>query len=349
MNSRKPEIAAELIEYIETRIMTEEYLPGARLPSVRSLGQKFGLSYGSTLRGIDYLCHRGTLRKSPKRGIFVARGAHDPDRRRATKPLGVLVYIQNEESGGYPGIYYTAFSEIQRMALQYRYELMVFPYSQYEIPAGTLDRLNRQCDGVILLREFDWRAANLSLNIPAVGVMMVSDFEEKLSLVDIDPFNAATQAVRYFRARGIDRLHIYTDPRPVFFNRAKIMAFFWESAGGTVAALHVQSYEKETVPFPARNEGLFCTSDNLLEYLCGRYHRQCGGHLPAERTILGMDGKSVHVKWFHRFPTIAINWKTIGRTAFEECVARMEVPTRGSRRIYLPGKLVEPGERPPGF
>ncbi|WP_277201809.1 GntR family transcriptional regulator [Victivallis vadensis] len=70
---RKPEISEQLINYLEERLLAGEYRPGMRIPSVRRLAAKFCLSYGSAIRGIDFLCEQGKLEKASKRGIYVCR------------------------------------------------------------------------------------------------------------------------------------------------------------------------------------------------------------------------------------------------------------------------------------
>ena len=64
---RKPEISEQLINYLEERLLAGEYRPGMRIPSVRRLAAKFCLSYGSAIRGIDFLCEQGKL---PNRRIL---------------------------------------------------------------------------------------------------------------------------------------------------------------------------------------------------------------------------------------------------------------------------------------
>ncbi|MGE4565742.1 MAG: GntR family transcriptional regulator, partial [Victivallaceae bacterium] len=70
--------ATPLTDYLRAQILAEVFLPGSRLPSVRTLMRKFDLSYGSAMRGIDELCGQGLLEKLPRRGILVRRAAGNP-------------------------------------------------------------------------------------------------------------------------------------------------------------------------------------------------------------------------------------------------------------------------------
>ena len=56
---KKPEVAANLIEYINTQIITGRYPVGSKLPSLRLLARKFQISYTSAWNGIEYLEHQG--------------------------------------------------------------------------------------------------------------------------------------------------------------------------------------------------------------------------------------------------------------------------------------------------
>jgi hypothetical protein len=55
-----------------------------------------------------------------------------------------------------------------------------------------------------------------------------------------------------------------------------------------------------------------------------------------------MDGKQLIDPSLYRFPSIAINWKTIGEIAFNECVSRINEPGKCPVNITLDGSLIIP-------
>ena len=66
--------------------------------------------------------------------------------------------------------------------------------------------------------------------------------------------------------------------------------------------------------------------------------------LVEKHIVLSVDGKCLHVPDFEKVPTLAADWQSIGRYAFQECLFRMEHPGEIPRRILLPVHLVEQRE-----
>ncbi len=338
-NSNRPEAAIELVEFLQTQILTGVYPPGSRLPSIRALMNKFNLCYGTALNGIDYLCRSGLLEKRPSRGIFVRRtGTDNP----AGKGRGVIGLISQ-----YPdfnefdqGFVYTAIGAIRKMADELGYTLRSIPVmtALTPIPAGP----DVGCDALILLREFDSFPNPFHAEVPTAAIMQFGDFDGRISVVEIDPVNTAAQAVAYFKKHGVSEVRIFTDYRAVYWHRAKVFEDLWLRAGGTVAAT-VETYS--SIPDLSRCRyvsgcGHFFTSDHLYEVLNRQYRAENhGSELADQFCVLSVDGKSLLMPEFAAVPTIAADWKWIGRTVFEEVIARLENPLRPPRRVYLAGQL----------
>lgn len=328
---KKPEIAEKLIDYIDAQIMCGSWPPGTRLPSVRTLANKFHVSYSSALRGIDFLASQGKVVKSAKRGNFTSTPNTIPgnDRR-----LGVILGRDVQE----PGIFSSIFAVIRRLAVQYNYELQVLRVGA-DTPHEEILQLN-ECAGIFVMRELDAFFSELPLTAPAVGILLENDFSGRLSLVGLDPFNLASQAVKYFQRHGIFRVALVSSLMPIYKMRARIFAQAWEDAGGEIVGLRLLDTTKVTdftglLP----NCGYFFTSDNVCYVCMQSYEEAHQQQLNDVAVILSADGKSRIMPWEKSIPTIAIDWKEIGHVAFYECMGRIKDPLHKPRRIYLSGTL----------
>ncbi len=333
--------ATPLTDYLRAQILAEVFLPGSRLPSVRTLMRKFDLSYGTAMRGIDELCEQGLLEKLPRRGILVRRSASLP----APGGKGVIGVITQfpDFNEAHHGMAYHALIAIQKAAYDLNYPLLSIPiYGKFDQLAchPTLSR----CDALILLCEADSILDRWTMAVPTVAMLTWDDFEGKISTVEIDPFHAAAQAVRYFQKYRVKEVSVVTDPRPVFHWRADIFKECWTRAGGTLGPY----YEYPAAATPEidfcrmSRMGYFFTSGHLYESHAEAFTAKTGRPLHTAIRALTVDGKNLIIPNFQPVPTIAMDWKWMGRTIFEELVALLENPLRQPRRIYLAGKLVEP-------
>ena len=344
---RQPIIAEQLIDYIEAQIMSGSYPPESRLPSVRRLAVKFGISYNAALRGIDFLVERGLIRKSAQRGIFVSPPAPPDGGDHARRCLAVVIVNPNKSRSG---IFYSVLTAIQAAAITRGYALLVEPLNCDEYPLDDRwDRVNQSCSAVILLHELDQFWQKLPFTIPVVGVLIENDYESTISTVGLDPFNTAEQAVGFFLQRGIRKVSLVTYEKPVYARRSALFAEAFRAAGGEIGERFVtSSWVQPAIEYRA-DQGYFFASDNVFHLSAEEYRsRYPGRTLADDITALAADGKSLICPWLHRCPTIAANWKHVGFAAFEECERRLAHPETGPRRIYLPGVLARAELTPQG-
>ncbi len=329
----KPAVAAEMIEYLSARIFAGNYEPGGRIPSVRALMRKFHLSYGSTLNGISYLCENGLLEKHPKSGVTVSRHPcpAPPENGRC---IGVLTSTGNRPNRG---LVYEALAEIQQAAAEFQ-----LPLVAVSGPFDALFPVLEKCSVVIVMTELEETLKELPFTAPAVGLFQSDDFNGQMSIVDLDPYQAARVAVDFFRER-VRRVTVLTDPQPVYRHRGRIFEYLWHEAGGECTGFIASSYAELTECEFRDGEGYLFTSDHQLQHYVGQRRKAGDGGFPEFAVMLGLDGKSLLVPEFEKYPTVAADWRWIGRVAFEEALARMEHPRRPARRIYCPGKLILPG------
>lgn len=333
--------ASPLVEYLRAQILSEAFLPGSRLPSIRMLMRKFNLSYGSAMRGIDQLCKQELLEKRPRHGIFV--------RRPSGKPLigskGVIGVITHypDFNASFQGFVQHALTAIQKEAFELGYPLM-------SIPVGDdITRLEHHpavshCNAMVLLYEADSDIDDWKVSIPTVAMLTLNDFDGKISTVEIDPFHAAAQAVRYFQKYRVKNVAIVSDCRPVFRCRARIFEEYWKLAGGEITRRY-ESDSENLLKINFREDpkmGFFFTSGHLYQEHAEVFFTENGKMLYTASRVLSVDGKNLIMPDYQPVPTIAMDWKWMGRTIFEELVALMENPFRMPRRIYLAGKLIEP-------
>ncbi len=347
----------KLIAYIEEQIAGGNLPAGCKIPSLRELQEKFSLSYGSCFNAIQLLCERGLLEKRARSGIFVAKRPMAALRR----PGAPLITVFLIRRGGF-GLYPTALSGIEEAAEELGVELQVCPLPENCFEREMFVRLSCDSDGVILLYDFDPCVAELPRNKPCVGVMLHNSDQGRISLVDIDPFVSAELAVEYFLTHSVDQVRAITASRETYQLRAELFARKWEERTGKSCPVKPYAYSIYTA-LPASESlnlkvdpakldhpelfadmppgcGLFFSSDNMLyDYSC-IYRHLFGRSLVDDFTVLGVDGKRLLSPDFPVFPTIAVDWRRIGRRALEECLERIRHIGRQPARIYLAGQLV---------
>ena len=101
-----------LEDFLRERISVGEYAPGDKIPSIRELRGRFGLSFTTAKKGVDRLCELGVLEKRPRSGVYVSK--------RNAKPAGSNLRIAVISSHGglqsSHGVYSTVFLGAQRFA-----------------------------------------------------------------------------------------------------------------------------------------------------------------------------------------------------------------------------------------
>ncbi len=333
----RPRKAAELIQFLEGKIVSGQFPAGYRLPPLRQLQADFHLSYSTVQRGIAYLCSRGLLEKSG-RDILIGRESGGQNRKTIRQ---VAVYLLSYRLSQRTGLYLSVLQGIQQAALEKGYSVLVDPLEPDGDHIAQIQESSTRASGIILLLEYDSFISEYPLLPPTVGVQMVQDFGGRISLVDVDPINAAAQATAFFLRRGINKMRVFASSLPSYKFRAETFILHWHQATGVMPEvfMHGRGESIYEVDFPP-DSGNFFTSDNLLQNYCERYaERFPGRSLPTDTCVLGVDGKRLLVSDFATFPTIAVDWQEVGRAAFEECCTLIEYPGRPRRRIWMPGTL----------
>ncbi len=328
---------SELLRYLRIQLATGVYPAGSRVPSVRQLMARFGLSYGVVRRTLAQLAGEGVLESAPQHGYFIKKTVPRSGRKNC---IGVIMPVFAERYPEYPGLVLTALQAIEKYALSLDYALVEIPIRSAADLAGENAARAAACDGLIVLKEIDQHLESFPLEVPASGILLNNDFNGKISVVEIDPFNAAYQAVRFFQERKLRKVVIFGSMLPVLWHRGKVFEYQWRHAGGEVELVFCGADEFSLAyPFN-REDGYFFSEDSQYEIYARSYFARTGEELcDFSPNLLSVDGKNLMIPSYHKVPTIAVDWKQLGATAFEEVITRIAHPLRSARRIYLPGTL----------
>lgn len=326
-------LAGQLVEYIESRIVSGEYGVGSRLPSIRRFAAKFRLSYGTAYRAVEKLCENGLLEQRGPSGVFVrARRSIGTGR---SGRIAVLMEPYVGESG--TGLCHTAFMGMLDAASKAGYQLLVQYVSGTNITPELIRRTAGTADGVILLNEYDSELGGYpQLPCPTVGMLVQNSWNGRISTVNLDPLEMACCAELYFRrARTfLRRVKIFASPKPVYLTRGRLFKRQWEERGGR-AEFHVglptDGYEEDC--------GYFFTSDQLLQSASAAYLADTGEQLAARYAVLSVDGKQFLDPDFFRFPTIAADWQRMGECVLSEMLRLLNDPRALPRNINICGRL----------
>ncbi len=332
---RRPEKSSKLIDYIERGIVSGQFPPNARLPGIRQLADKFRISYNTALRGIDFLCEQGKLEKIPQKGIFVRENRMHGQEPRAKR---IAVFMEPHVTERHIGLCYTAFLGMQEQASKVGYTFMLNPILVKDISVKYIKEMSVGAEGIILLNEYDLVLEDFDVTLPTVGMLVDNSFGGIISTVNINPYSAAKEAVKFFELHGVRQVTIVSSRKPVYVTRGKIFDMMWKEKGYTCD----WSFSvREEVNF-RKEYGYFFTSDHRAQSHFESYFKHTGRKLTDDYVLLGIDGKQFTDPSFYRFPSIVIDWKTMGKVAFNECVDRINHPGRIPMNIMLDGKLIVP-------
>lgn len=259
---RKPEISEQLINYLEERLLAGEYRPGMRIPSVRRLAAKFCLSYGSAIRGIDFLCEQGKLEKASKRGIYVCRQETPLLIGGGAGGRKIVFFIGSELDADCQSLWYTALLGFSQSASK-RGDCIVMTPLPHDSDCNRVLRENaREADGLVIFNSFYWPLEPLPAGSAAVGALFDGNLDGTLSVVNLDALDAARQAVEYFRLKRVRHVVITSSSRKLFMTRGRLFAALWRSEGGSCVF-------SDGIPpeFDPANGYLF-TSDQVCQQAC---------------------------------------------------------------------------------
>jgi DNA-binding transcriptional regulator YhcF (GntR family) len=330
----KPEKAKQLIDYLEERVVAGQYSNGSKIPSVRRLADKFNVSYGTALRGIDYLCEQGKFEKVANRGVFVRKSLRVASNNKVRR---IAVFMEPYATESPQGMCYTAFLGMQELALKAGFTFIVNPLMIENATEDIIYGMSDGAEGIILLNEYDYSIKELTPKVPVVGVLMDNSYNGSISTVNLDAWSVARMAAEFFESKKLKRVVIISSFKPVFVTRGITFAALWREKGFECEFITEYNYSNEEIDYD-KNCGYLFTSDQNAQNHSLKFMEENGIELAKRFTILGMDGKQLIDPNFHRFPSIAVDWKAIGEIAFNECLSRINNPASIPKNISLTGK-----------
>ena len=329
---RNPISTTRLLDYIESRILAGEYSPGEVLPSVRRFAAKFKLSYGTTYRAFERLCENGVLEQKPNHGFFVRRSPL----RRNDGGRQIFVFMETSANPAGGGMMYHALLGARDVGEPAGFELSVVDRHCGFVSTDFFREASRQCDGMLLLSAYDWYLADFESACPAVGMLMLNSYGGRLSTVNADLYDTAKKAVDYFLNCGVNRVVLFSSPKPIYRQRGRLFFQAWNDLGGRAEFVDVIS--------PANYDfqpgcGYFFTSDDWFNYASCAYCERTGRRLEQDFPVLSADGKHQISPDYPAFPTITFDWRELGRLAMEELLRRIHSPESRARNLSLCGTL----------
>lgn len=327
-------LAENLINYIETRIISGEYPVGSKLPSVRRFAGKFGLSFGTAYRAIRALQEKGLLEQRGTAGLYIK--SHRSFGSGNAGRVAVLITPAQQPT---TGLFHSAYLGIEKAAVRHGYQLQVHYVGIDKISADKLKSIAAEVDGILLLCEYDAFLQDFpALPCPTVALLSANAWNGMVSTVNIDADDMARVAENYFlhRRLWLRGVKVYSSPKPIYISRALAFESRWRLRGGR-CEVHI-GYPDDRFPYDPEY-GYFFTSDQWLQNAATDFLQSRGVPLTEQHTVLGVDGKQFLDPDFFRFPTISVNWPAMGEIMLDELARRRANPNTGARNISVCGKL----------
>jgi DNA-binding LacI/PurR family transcriptional regulator len=315
-----------MVNDLKEKIHSGQLIQGTRISSIRALMQEYDVSLGSAKRGIDLLCKQHMLVTKPGTGTFVNSV---PSYSLKNSESTIMVFL--EWSVDRNGIFPAVFDGVREQSMQEKTSLLFSYLGADRFCRKEVEKLAGNADGVILLSEYDRAGNEFSLSIPAVGVCFHNNMNSRISVIDLDPFEAAERAVKYFRERKASKVKVVSVDFPAQRLRGECFIQAWEHEGGK-AELDIHSIDDwRKRPFECDSACLFTSSwlaDNCLKKAKS-----------TPEAILSIDGRNLLVPQTFQLDSITPDWHEVGRRSFDECLSRVRSPGRSPARIYLPCRL----------
>ncbi len=323
-----------LTEYLESMIYCGQFIPGKRIPAMRTLAKQFGIPLTQAKRAVDVLAERGLLEMQHGSGVYVVE--HVTRQTAGTRQLGVISYGSNL------AYTYTAHTYAGVMdVLKDHPDWSVSPLStRFELlKPKLLSDFAKNCDALLILGCFDSVIKNIPRCCPGVGVEIGNTYGGWLSTLSLDPYQAAQLSVDYFRQRKVRHVHIdvvSSVEDEIHRIRRRIFRAYWEEFGTCdVLANCFETNEPHT--------GWWFSGSGYCMDFEGMFRKRYGKpFVDGIRPILSVDGKAFYVEGYPLCSTLWTDWRELGRTAFNEVLRRVEFSGAPSHRIFQNVVLREP-------
>ncbi len=323
----------KLIAYLQAMIAGGRFAAGERLPPLRKLAEQFELSNCAAHRAIQQLCEEGLLVLRQGAGTFVRGDAISAGKKTISVMLWDQTLIQS----------YCAFAlhGLQSEAKANGWKLKIY-FSHYVDLHETLNGADDfwNCDAAAFLGCYDMvDLESLNFPRPCVGLEMHRMVDGVFSVVTLDPYGAADQAVRHFRENGVKHVQVIYQAMPVHEVRAEIFVESWKRFGSSELILRTNE-SFSPIPGVDPDGAAYFTGGSAYNVAATMFRHKEGRILAANPNILSVDGKSLLFPNFEPSNTLMIDWRRAGEGVFAECVRRATHPGSAARRITIYPKLM---------
>ncbi|WP_302453537.1 winged helix-turn-helix domain-containing protein, partial [Victivallis vadensis] len=325
---RTPEklIFHDMVEYLESMIVSGKYPPGSPIPTLRELCRMFRLSTGTAARGIRLMVDNNLLEVRHGSGTFVRRPENVSGPEQDAAETRIAVFMINSD----PSEHYCAHAlrGVQEASRHHNCRLYIRFRNHHELGRAFLDEVAAENDVLLFLGDYDTRLKYLPKTRPSVGLEMHASYDGRNSTVTLDPFSAAETAAAFFRRRKVETVRIFSHPGSIHHTRGTVFRELWNRYGGS----EFIEFDPYAAPPPEACDvedsalGYFFVSGTVANHCAVRYRERTGGCLAAERHILSLDGKSRLIHFYEPMNTIGPDWYEAGAVALEESLRRGAQP-----------------------
>lgn len=327
-----------LSRYIESMIASGGFAPGEKLPTQRALAAQFGLTQNAVCRALKELAGLGLLDLRQGSGCYVRRRVE----RRGK--YNFMVYSHSRHMA--PTYCGRILSGMLDRASELGIGLMLNFVDYPDFAGSPLREREADFDAVVLVGLYDSSLAEFSCRKPCVGVNMHRTFG-CLSTLDMDPAAAADLAVGYLHRKNVRRAVCVSLPdldhegaaRNVFDFRRQCFLAAWD--GPAESRFLRETDELAGLARLPEGTGLWFPGDSYCHRIFREFKKQTGQDLGAAVPLISNDGRNRIDPRMFLFPTIAPDYRLMGRNAVDEAVRRVEQPGAPLMRLYQNVALFE--------
>lgn len=353
------ESAQTLWEQMEHLLMLDmasgRLVPGRRLPSVRQLGARFGVSRDTANRALVSLREKGLIEILPGRGAFLLP---ESGGRASTRTIALVMDMA--EPGIPPedmGIVYgRLFGLLEQQARGSGYHLLT-SHICYRDPGDRrfFESIPEKVDGVLIIGLSDPDFCGALRELPAAVSIMANLDNEAVDEVGVDNRKSYFRAVRYLLECGRRRLLYIDGPGDSFQKRERLqgcMEAFERFGSGeqTFAAISACGWSTEDARASFLDyaasldgklpDGIAAVNDAVaLGVLQGC--RRMGLRVPGDCAVLGGKNSLEGASSDPALSTIDCCFEDIAPLAFRRLFARMNGEKGGALKSLFNGSVIE--------
>ena len=154
---RTPEklIFHDMVEYLESMIVSGKYPPGSPIPTLRELCRMFHLSTGTAARGIRLMVDNNLLEVRHGSGTFVRRPENVSGPEQDAAETRIAVFMINSD----PSEHYCAHAlrGVQEASRHHNCRLYIRFRNHHELGRAFLDEVATENDVLLFLGDYDTR------------------------------------------------------------------------------------------------------------------------------------------------------------------------------------------------